>query len=204
MNKPTLARNIAQITAVFAIMLVSISVMGAGCGADKAMEKNETKVENTDTNTTKDSGADEDGDEHADGEHGTTTETHVEIDTTKPTSTTAPATKTPVTAKPATTANKYKDGTYSATGSYNSPAGAEQLPVTVTLKTDTVTDAQVKVVATNQKSKYMQEQFANGFKQYVVGKKLSDINVGKVSSSSLTGMGFNDAIAKIKTQAAVK
>jgi uncharacterized protein with FMN-binding domain len=194
MNKLTLTRNFAHLTAIFAIILISTSVMGAGCGSSKPTETNETPV-NTVTNS-----QDQEIQGEEAGNTGTTSETRVEIDTTKPA---APATE-PATTKPTAVANTYKDGTYSATGSYNSPAGAEELPVTVTLKKDIVTDAQVKVVATNPKSKYMQEQFGSGFKQYVVGKKLNEINVGKVSGSSLTGMGFNDAITKIKAQAAVK
>ncbi len=104
---------------------------------------------------------------------------------------------TPVT----TTANMYKDGTYTSKGSYNSPAGAEQIDVTLTLKDDMITDVTVKSLATVDASKNWQNKFIGGVKAEVVGKKLSEVNLTKVSGSSLTPKGWNDAIIKIQTQA---
>jgi hypothetical protein len=189
MSKLTLTRNFAQLTAVFAIMLISISTMGAGCTPTK------TPATATDIPQASES-AQRDIDENADEETETNSAAATRVEILAPSTTPA--------AKPATSVNHYKDGTYSATGKYSSPAGAEELPVTLTLKKDVVTDSVVKVVATNQKSKYMQEEFAANYKTSVVGKKLDEVNVGKISRSSLTGIGFNDAVAKIKTQAAIK
>lgn len=95
----------------------------------------------------------------------------------------------------------YKDGNYSALGEYTSPGGAEQINVTLTLKGDVVTDATVKSLATLPASQNWQNAFINGFKTMVVGKKLDEVNLDKVSGSSLTPKGWNDAISKIKTQA---
>jgi hypothetical protein len=39
------------------------------------------------------------------------------------------------------------------------------------------------------------------YKQYVVGKKIDEVQLTKVSGSSLTPQGFNDALAKIKAEA---
>jgi uncharacterized protein with FMN-binding domain len=105
---------------------------------------------------------------------------------------------TPVTQ---TTSSVYKDGTYSATGTYMSPVGNENLPVTLVLKGDVVTDATVTVGATKKESVNWQNAFISGYKTQVVGKKISEISLSKVSGSSLTPKGFMDAIAKIETQA---
>ena len=95
----------------------------------------------------------------------------------------------------------YKDGTYTATGSYMSPGGQDQLGVTLTLKGDIVTDATVTPAAGDNTSARYQSVFIAGYKQYVIGKDISTLKLTKVSGSSLTGAGFNDAVAKIEAQA---
>jgi uncharacterized protein with FMN-binding domain len=95
----------------------------------------------------------------------------------------------------------YKDGTYTATGNYTSPGGAESIEVTVTLADGVITDASVVSDAFRPESKMMQGQFISGFKAQVVGKKITDVKLTKVSGSSLTPKGWNDAIAKIQAQA---
>lgn len=95
----------------------------------------------------------------------------------------------------------YKDGTYSSKGSYNSPAGPEQIDVSLVLKDDVITDVTVKSLATVDASKNWQGKFIGGVKAEVVGKKLSEVNLTKVSGSSLTPKGWNDAVAKIQVQA---
>lgn len=97
----------------------------------------------------------------------------------------------------------YKDGTYDATGSYVSPAGPEEIDVKLTIKDNVVTDATVTAKATAPKSKFMQDAFVGGFKEFVIGKNISEIHLSKVSGSSLTPQGFNDALEKIKTQATI-
>lgn len=96
----------------------------------------------------------------------------------------------------------YQDGTYSADGVYRSPAGAEEIHVTLTLNDDVVTAAQVEGSATNPKSKAMQAAFISGFGTQVVGKSIDDLSLGVVNGSSLTPKGFMDAVAKIKVEAA--
>src|SRR5690242_9817303 len=59
--------------------------------------------------------------------------------------------------------NKYKNGTYTATGTYGSPAGTEHIQVSVTLKNDiitaaTVTDNEPRSPA----SKFNQDNFISG------------------------------------------
>ncbi len=95
----------------------------------------------------------------------------------------------------------YKDGEYEAEGMYTSPGGAESIDVTLTLKDGVVEEAEVISNATRPISKQMQASFIGGYKELVVGKKLDEINLTKVSASSLTPKGFNDAVEKIKAQA---
>ena len=95
----------------------------------------------------------------------------------------------------------YKDGTYSAIGEYMSPGGPETIQVSLVIKDEKVMGATVVGDAQNSISKRLQEDFISNYKQYVIGKKISDISLSKVSGSSLTPKGFNDALVKIKAQA---
>ena len=97
---------------------------------------------------------------------------------------------------------KYQDGTYTATGSYVSPAGPEEVGVTLTLAGDTVTGAEFVGKAENPGSVRMQAEFAKGYQQLVVGKSIDQLELGVVNGSSLTPKGFMDAVAKIQVQAA--
>ena len=100
-----------------------------------------------------------------------------------------------------TTTNHYKDGTYSATGNYGSPAGSESVDVSVTLVNNVVTDATFKGNGTNPATVFNQGHFKEGFKEKVVGKSIDDISLSVVNGSSLTPKGFMDALAKIKVEA---
>lgn len=95
----------------------------------------------------------------------------------------------------------YKNGTYSATGSYMSPGGPDQIAVTLTLANDIITDISVTPEPGDNHSAMYQNKFASGYKQYVIGKNIADVNLSVVSGSSLTPQGFNDALAQIKIQA---
>jgi hypothetical protein len=103
--------------------------------------------------------------------------------------------------KPAAAAHTYTNGTFAATGNYRSPAGSEAVNVTITLKDDVITDATFVGTATAPKSVTMQGKFAAGFKEAVVGKSIDSLSLNIVNGSSLTPMGFMDAVAKIKAEA---
>jgi len=118
----------------------------------------------------------------------------MENDTTPPLNTPPVPTTPPVT-------TMYKDGTYSVEGEYTSPGGAEKINVTLVLKDDVIVDATVKSLATLPASVNWQGKFVSGVKAEVVGKKLSEVTLTKVSGSSLTPKGWNDAVAKIMVQA---
>ncbi|MEO6729106.1 MAG: hypothetical protein ABIM99_04240 [Candidatus Dojkabacteria bacterium] len=102
---------------------------------------------------------------------------------------------------PTMMSNSYKDGTYTSSGSYVSPAGNESVDVSITVANDTVTGVTVTPKATDSESQRYQSKFAFGISSLVVGKKISALNVSKVNGSSLTSTGFNAALAKIRTQA---
>jgi hypothetical protein len=97
----------------------------------------------------------------------------------------------------------YRDGTYTAVGDYRSPAGPETIDVSITLKDDIIVDAVVDANATNKLSIDFQGKFISGYKAMVIGKRLDEVQLDKVSGSSLTPAGFNEALVEIKADAAV-
>jgi hypothetical protein len=97
--------------------------------------------------------------------------------------------------------SSFKDGTYSAVGSYDTPAGTEHVGVSLTIAGGVVTAADVTSEAVAPESKRYQAMFISGYKTQVIGKNISDLNLDKVSGSSLTPQGFDDAVAQIKTEA---
>lgn len=99
------------------------------------------------------------------------------------------------------TVGAYKNGTYKAEGNYVSPGGPESIDVSVTLTDGVITDATVVSNAERPMSKQMQGQFIGGYKAQVIGKNIDEIKLTKVSGSSLTPKGFNEALEEIKTQA---
>jgi len=100
-----------------------------------------------------------------------------------------------------TSAATYKDGDYEAETSYANPGGNSKLKVDVTLADNKITKVDVTPEATDGTSKSFQEKFASGISSEVVGKSLDDIKVDKVAGSSLTHIGFNQAIDEIKADA---
>lgn len=112
------------------------------------------------------------------------------------------ASATPTTTMTTETAS-YKDGEYDVVGDYVSPGGPETIDVKVTLKDNVITDATVVSEATRPESIEWQTKFVSGYKEQVIGKNINEINLTKVSGSSLTPKGFNDAIEKIKSEAKV-
>ena len=95
----------------------------------------------------------------------------------------------------------YKDGTYEATGEYVSPGGSQDITVSVTVKDGLITDTSAQNGANDTESKQHQGDFIAGYKSQVVGKKLSEVSLSRVSGSSLTPQGFNDAIQQIRQDA---
>ncbi len=97
---------------------------------------------------------------------------------------------------------KYKNGTYFAQGSYTSPAGNETLSAEVVIENDVITGISITPEATNETSIKMQNFFAQDISSVLVGKKIDDIkNIAAVNGSSLSGKGFMNALAQIKSDA---
>ena len=118
---------------------------------------------------------------------------------TAPTPSPTPPPTTPPPPPPPT--YTYKNGTYSVVGSYSAPSGTEPLGVTLVINNDVISDSTVVAMSSNGTSKYYQDDFVLKYKSLVVGKKLSEIFLNKVSISSLTPTGFNNAVITIRTAA---
>lgn len=115
----------------------------------------------------------------------------------------SPTSTAQVTPSVVVTNDSYKNGVYEVKGDYVSPGGDEQIDVQLTIKDNIVSDAQVTSLAERPISKKFQGEFISGYKQFVVGKNINEVKLDKISGSSLTPKGFNDAVEKIKTQAKV-
>jgi len=102
---------------------------------------------------------------------------------------------------PANSPSSYKDGTYTARGSYTSPGGNESVTVSITLKDNVVTASSVEEGAGDPEAREYQQDFISGYKAFVTGKDVDSIHLSRVSGSSLTSIGFNNALNQIKNQA---
>lgn len=96
----------------------------------------------------------------------------------------------------------YKDGTYTADGSYQTPETVESVSVTLTIADGVVKDVTVTGDPQARETEEYQSRFIGGISDEVVGKKLDELNVSRVAGSSLTSGGFNEAVKSIKEQAA--
>lgn len=95
----------------------------------------------------------------------------------------------------------YKNGEFETIGNYTSPGGPEEIDVTITLTDGVISDATVVSKATRDMSKKIQADFIANYKPLVIGRKIDDVMLTKVSGSSLTPKGFNEALEEIKTKA---
>lgn len=96
----------------------------------------------------------------------------------------------------------YKDGTYSAEGTYQTPGGRESIDVTVTLAGGIISDVSVSQNASSGEAAEYQEAFVSEYKTSVSGKNINDVSLSRVAGASLTPLGFNNALDKIKSDAA--
>lgn len=92
----------------------------------------------------------------------------------------------------------YADGIYTATGQYGSLPSS--ITVTATLVNNVVTAVEVTPRATDPTSLDYQRRFAAAVPEVVVGKRIDEVNVGRLAGSSGTPNGFNAAIQRIKEQ----
>lgn len=111
----------------------------------------------------------------------------------------------PSTGSPAPTTSTgatYKDGTYSATGTYATPESKETVGVTATLANGAITDVSLSQNPTRGESREYQQKFISGYKSLVIGKKIDGLSLSRVAGSSLTSNGFNAALDEIRADAA--
>jgi uncharacterized protein with FMN-binding domain len=120
---------------------------------------------------------------------------------TSTTQTTQAANDTNTSTSASNSSATFKDGTYSATGEYDTPDGPETITVKVTLKGGTVSDTSATASMQSRESKDYAAQFLDAYKTFVVGKDISAVKLSRVSGSSLTSQGFNSAIQQIENQA---
>lgn len=99
------------------------------------------------------------------------------------------------------TAGMYKDGTYTETGSYTTPGGPESITITVTLANGVITATSAEGSGGSGNTIEYQGKFIGGYRDQVVGKKIDDVSLSRVSGSSLTSQGFNKALDAIKKDA---
>ena len=95
----------------------------------------------------------------------------------------------------------YKDGVYSAASNYGVPGGSESINVSITVKSDQVSDVAVTNSGGDRESRQYQNRFASSIKASTVGKKISDLSLSRVGGASLTTSGFIKALNSIKAQA---
>jgi FAD:protein FMN transferase len=98
----------------------------------------------------------------------------------------------------ASSQSAYADGVYRATGQYG--GGPSFITVTATLKNNVVTAVEVTPHATDPTSLDYQRRFAAAVPKVVVGKRIDEVNVGRLAGSSGTPNGFNAAIQRIEQQ----
>lgn len=168
---------IKKLTALAAVL----TVVGAGCAA----------AEKTDVSTTPEPANDQTGE----------TTLPPPVPPPAPTPTPSPKPTPTPTPKPSPSASSYKDGTYTAEGDYMTHVGPEAIHITITLKGDVIVDSQFQGTPNAAMSQGYMQMFADNYKPLVIGKNIDDVQLDRVSGSSLTPMGFNDALAKIKVQA---
>lgn len=94
-----------------------------------------------------------------------------------------------------------KDGTYSATASYDTPGGVQDITVKLTIAGGSVSDSSLIQNASGREDEAYQSAFESEYQSQVVGKKISDISLNRVAGASLTTDGFNTALLDIANQA---
>lgn len=88
----------------------------------------------------------------------------------------------------------------SETVDYSVKRFSENIMVNVTFSNQTIIDLQIKNQSTNGESAAYQEAFAAEIKQYVIGKKISEVNVSRVAGASYTTAAFMEAMSRMQSK----
>lgn len=94
----------------------------------------------------------------------------------------------------------YQDGEYSATGWYGSLPS--HITVSLRLTGGVVTAVTVTPHAKGFISRWYQKRFARAVPAVVTGKNVDAVRLDHLAGSSVTTDGFNDALKRIKADAA--
>jgi uncharacterized protein with FMN-binding domain len=103
----------------------------------------------------------------------------------------------------ATSQSTFADGSHQGSVTYSVPGNhTTNLNITLTLQGDTVTASEV-VFSGNRDHESIgyENRFTKSYQSQVVGKKLSEIKLSRVSGASLTTNAFNSAVAKVQSTA---
>ncbi|MFZ1249977.1 MAG: hypothetical protein WAR37_00795 [Candidatus Microsaccharimonas sp.] len=95
----------------------------------------------------------------------------------------------------------YKNGSYSAVGTYPTQGGRESIDVTITISNEIIQDTSIVQNAITPQAKEYQGRFASAYKESVIGKRIDEVSLSRVAGSSLTSIGFNKALTQIKSDA---
>lgn len=114
---------------------------------------------------------------------------------------TTPSTSNSTSSSTSQSTGSYKDGSYQAAGSYQTPGGSEKITVKVTLAGGLIESVDLERHPTTREAEEYQGKFVSGYKAQVVGKKINDVRLSRVAGSSLTSGGFNQALEAIKEEA---
>lgn len=97
-------------------------------------------------------------------------------------------------------ATSYRNGLYTTEVTYRTPAGMYKMEVSMNISNDIITNSNISFDAAASKSDYSSD-FANNFKNEVIGKDLGTINLSRVGGASLTSRAYNNAVETVKGKA---
>lgn len=100
-----------------------------------------------------------------------------------------------------TSTGAYTDGTYTATNSYFVPSGQQSIEVKLTLSSGTITAASIQNSESDPTSAQFQQDFAAQYKSYVIGQKISSLQLSVIAGASDTSQGFANAVSQIANKA---
>lgn len=100
-----------------------------------------------------------------------------------------------------TDVDQYKDGAYQAEGEYLTPRGNETIRLTISITDDQINEAIVLPEGKSLEAKDYQSRFISNYKEHVIGKKINEVKLSRIAGSSLTSIGFNNALNQIKKDA---
>lgn len=93
------------------------------------------------------------------------------------------------------------DGTHTTSATYRTPANNEYLlEVSVTTAAGIITDSNI-VYSLGAENDPNAQRFEAAYKEVVIGQSISDLEVSRVGGASLTSAAFNEALAKIRSEA---